>query len=281
MSKPGMFRKNTKEEGIEGLDTEGEIRLERGRASSIDGILPLFAKPCFLVQAEAVLLDFIRHMGLRMSNGLGRAMTMKKTSIGIAIGIGIVIFYTALTAGYYAAVHYWAKDEKGTSFEGTFGDAFGGFNAYFTGLAFIGVIATLLLQSKQVQMQAEELRLQREELKDTREELKRSADAQEKTKDALASQVRVSALAADITATLSRTRELGAHIYTSYNGLLKDDPTNWTIDKLDARIPTFVPEYFDGYFKKELAALKFELEELRILKQEINNQHTALRKLSS
>ena len=48
---------------------------------------------------------------------------------------------------------------------GTFGDMFGAVNALFSGLAFIGVIFAILLQSK-------ELKLQRKELKFTREELK-------------------------------------------------------------------------------------------------------------
>ncbi len=59
-----------------------------------------------------------------------------------------------------------------------FGDAFGGINALFSGLAFAGVIFTIHLQRK-------ELALQREELKQTREELKRSAEAQEKSEAAL------------------------------------------------------------------------------------------------
>jgi hypothetical protein len=54
---------------------------------------------------------------------------------------------------------------------GQFGDLFGGVNALFTGLAFAGVIYTILLQRS-------ELKLQREELRLTREELHRSADAQ-------------------------------------------------------------------------------------------------------
>lgn len=48
---------------------------------------------------------------------------------------------------------------------GTFGDKFGAVNALFSGLAFAGLIATLLYQK-------EELKLQREELEQTREELK-------------------------------------------------------------------------------------------------------------
>lgn len=62
-----------------------------------------------------------------------------------------------------------------------FGDSFGGINTLFSGLAFAGIIYTILLQKK-------ELRLQREELKETRKELKRSADAQEKAEAAFKKQ---------------------------------------------------------------------------------------------
>ena len=48
---------------------------------------------------------------------------------------------------------------------GTFGDKFGAVNSLFSGLAFAGLIVTLLYQK-------EELKLQREELAQTREELK-------------------------------------------------------------------------------------------------------------
>ncbi len=61
---------------------------------------------------------------------------------------------------------------------GQFGDLFGAVNALFSGMAFAGVIVTILLQR-------EELRLQRLELRQTREELRRSAAAQEASERAL------------------------------------------------------------------------------------------------
>ena len=56
--------------------------------------------------------------------------------------------------------HFQAHEERGT-----FGDMFGAVNALFSGLAFAGLIVTLLYQK-------EELALQRAELKETREEMK-------------------------------------------------------------------------------------------------------------
>lgn len=61
-----------------------------------------------------------------------------------------------------------------------FWDSFWAINSLFSGLAFLWLIYTVLLQTKQLKVQEEELRLQRKELKMTREELAKSADAQDK-----------------------------------------------------------------------------------------------------
>ncbi len=54
---------------------------------------------------------------------------------------------------------------------GQFGDIFGGVNALFTGLAFAGIIYTILLQRHELEVQRTELRL-------STEELMRAAEAQ-------------------------------------------------------------------------------------------------------
>lgn len=64
---------------------------------------------------------------------------------------------------------------------GQFGDMFGAVNSLFTGLAFAGIILTILLQR-------EELVLQRQELGLTRDQLARSAEAQEKSERSFAKQ---------------------------------------------------------------------------------------------
>lgn len=61
---------------------------------------------------------------------------------------------------------------------GTIGDIFSVVSTLFSGLAFGGIIITILLQRQ-------ELVLQREELRCTREELKRTADSQEESLKAL------------------------------------------------------------------------------------------------
>lgn len=49
---------------------------------------------------------------------------------------------------------------------GTFGDKFGAVNALFSGLAFAGLIYTIILQRKELSLQREELQLTRKEMED-------------------------------------------------------------------------------------------------------------------
>jgi hypothetical protein len=65
---------------------------------------------------------------------------------------------------------------------GTFGDLFGAVNALFSGLAFAGLIYTIVLQKQ-------DLVLQRKEIMLNRAELKKSAKAQVKSEKALEEQV--------------------------------------------------------------------------------------------
>lgn len=65
---------------------------------------------------------------------------------------------------------------------GTFGDLFGAVNALFSGLAFAGLIYTIVLQKQ-------DLELQRNEIALNRKELKKTAKAQENSEKALIEQV--------------------------------------------------------------------------------------------
>lgn len=95
---------------------------------------------------------------------------MKKIGLVFILIFCFVIYFIAVSA-YYPDM----------SARGQFGDAFGGINALFSGLALLGIIYTIFLQKK-------ELGLQRKELELTREELKRTAGAQEKSEKALSRQ---------------------------------------------------------------------------------------------
>lgn len=60
--------------------------------------------------------------------------------------------------------------------EGEFGDQYGALAALFSGLAFWGVIVSLLLQRDDLNMQRKELELQRQEMEDTRKEFARQTE---------------------------------------------------------------------------------------------------------
>ena len=87
---------------------------------------------------------------------------------------------------------------------GQFGDIFGGVNALFTGLAFAGVIYTILLQRRELELQREELRL-------NRAELSRSAQAQ-------SDQVAVLKQSADLSATTTLVNVYGALLQPFWEG---------------------------------------------------------------
>lgn len=81
---------------------------------------------------------------------------------------GILILW--LIAAYTIPLVY--KDMESS---GQFGDMFGSLNTMFSGFAFAGIIATILLQRKELVLQRKELEYTREELKLTREEFKKQS----------------------------------------------------------------------------------------------------------
>ena len=75
----------------------------------------------------------------------------------------ICLFIVVITVLYFLAVNFISPYETRNETRGTFGDLFGGINAIFSGLAFAGVIITILMQMKELEL--------------TRIELKKAADA--------------------------------------------------------------------------------------------------------
>jgi hypothetical protein len=104
----------------------------------------------------------------------------------VAVTVGI---FAILALVPIVLAHYLPTPEV----RGQFGDMFGLANSLFSGLAFAGLIYTILLQRR-------ELSLQREELALTRVELSRSATALENSEKAMAAQVRVASQTSRLTA---------------------------------------------------------------------------------
>lgn len=82
----------------------------------------------------------------------------------ILLSVGVV--------GLFFASWWWLTDTINDSEkQGQFGDQFGAVNALFSGLAFAGLIFTIILQKKELALQREELSQTREELKGQKEQL--------------------------------------------------------------------------------------------------------------
>jgi hypothetical protein len=96
---------------------------------------------------------------------------------------GIIIFAIVFVFWFISAIIvYYIRPEWLT--RGQFGDMFGGINSLFSGLAFAGLIYTIMLQRNELALQ--------------RKELMRSAKAQEESEKALTAQLKSMVIAANI-----------------------------------------------------------------------------------
>lgn len=106
----------------------------------------------------------------------------KELSFWVLVWIALGVI--ALWAGTGFLLYDAGKDTAPWGERGTFGDMFGSINALFSGLAFAGLIFTVLLQRQELQLQRHELKLQREEIVESRKELagqRMQLEAQSKT----------------------------------------------------------------------------------------------------
>ena len=87
----------------------------------------------------------------------------------ILLSIGVISLYLLSWWGISSCI---ADSEK----QGQFGDQFGAVNALFSGLAFAGLIFTIILQKKELALQREELTQTREELKGQKEQMSEQND---------------------------------------------------------------------------------------------------------
>lgn len=99
-----------------------------------------------------------------MSHEEKDAETQKIVRIARRCALGVLIVW-ALTF----LLFFMSDSEK----RGQFGDMFGAVNALFSGLAFAGLIITLILQRRELSLQRDELEQTRDELKNQREEFEK------------------------------------------------------------------------------------------------------------
>ncbi len=83
------------------------------------------------------------------------------------------------------SVWYWLpgyinKDLVDIKDKGVLGDSYGSVNALFTGLAFAGLIFTVLLQQREISLQRQDFKVQVSEMQLARKESARQADIQQR-----------------------------------------------------------------------------------------------------
>lgn len=101
---------------------------------------------------------------------------MKKNIVWVMLGGVVLLFLLNLSLVLFI---------KDSTWRGTFGDQFGAVNALFSGLAFTGLIYTIILQRRDLELQRNDLKLQREELALTRQEMEEQTAEFEKQNETL------------------------------------------------------------------------------------------------
>jgi hypothetical protein len=86
-----------------------------------------------------------------------------------SIGQKRTIAFIVLVVFALWGLNWWLLVNKGETDRGTFGDMFGAVNSLFSGLAFAGIIYTILLQRNELELQREELRSTRAEFEQQNE----------------------------------------------------------------------------------------------------------------
>ena len=89
-------------------------------------------------------------------------MEEKNAKSDYTILIVLIMAVIVIYASSWALVDYFIDHNE----RGTFGDKFGAVNALFSGLAFAGLIFTIVLQRKELSLQREELQLTRKEMEE-------------------------------------------------------------------------------------------------------------------
>jgi hypothetical protein len=97
------------------------------------------------------------------------------------VSTGILVILIVLVVGLWMWLPWYLTQElKEVSQKALFGDVYGSVSALFTGLAFAGLIFTIILQQRQINLQREEFFRQLAEMKMSREEIARQVNVQEK-----------------------------------------------------------------------------------------------------
>lgn len=204
-----------------------------------------------------------------------RLVWVKKHLLGIMLCMVLCLFVANLCLIFLP----YSKEARGT-----FGDQFGAVNALFSGLAFAGLIYTIMLQRNDLKLQRQDLKLQRKELELTRKEMEEQTAEFEKQNETLKIQrfentffnmlSQFQEVVNNLTATVnagmqSSGREVFRDLYenaTVYVKIPKDGLRYQTtkgmrialaIFKMDGYMKSEMPAIFDHYFRLLYRILKF------------------------
>jgi hypothetical protein len=92
------------------------------------------------------------------------------TVVSTCIFVVVLLFHLVA----YLVIFSWQGADRGT-----FGDMFGATNSVLSGLAFVGLLITLVMQRTELCLQRKDLKLQYEEMKESRVQLEHTAKAQQ------------------------------------------------------------------------------------------------------
>lgn len=101
---------------------------------------------------------------------------LKKNIVWVMFGGVIILFLLNFSMIFFVS---------GENTRGTFGDQFGAVNALFSGLAFTGLIYTIILQRRDLEIQRRDLKLQRDEIALNRQEMEEQTAEFEKQNETL------------------------------------------------------------------------------------------------
>lgn len=90
----------------------------------------------------------------------------------IAVAVCFVVVFVGIIVSYLIASHFDSDERSLIETRGLFGDSWGGVNALVSALAFAGVIVTLYLQNRDLNLQREEMQLQRKEFEEENKTIK-------------------------------------------------------------------------------------------------------------
>lgn len=145
----------------------------------------------------------------------------KKEINYVGIFIWICVGMVAITIIYGFALWYLVEPTESIG-RGTFGDMYGALNSLFSGIALAGVIITIIMQMKELEL--------------TRNELRKSAEAQDKSQQALNEQLKSMQLTSKIQMLESYIKNLKEEREPIPRGVRESEKEDYIDKDLESRI---------------------------------------------